>query len=72
MPPELQSPHLHGNVYGNERFPDGTYVHTSRIIGIEDKGTHKAATTASGSIYELQKRMLTRRRNGNSRDIMSG
>lgn len=55
LPPELQSPHLQGNVYGNERFPDGTYVHTSRIVSIEDKGTHKEATTASGSVYELHK-----------------
>lgn len=30
-------------------------MHTSRIVGIEDKGTHKEATTASGSIYELYK-----------------
>lgn len=55
LPPELQSPHLQGDVYGNDKFPDGTYVHTSRIIGIEDKGTHKEVTTASGSVYELHK-----------------
>lgn len=54
-PPELQSPHLQGNVYGNERFPDGAHVNTSRIVTIEDKGTHKEATTASGSVYELYK-----------------
>lgn len=30
-------------------------MHTSRIVDIEDKGTHKEATTASGSVYELHK-----------------
>lgn len=55
LPPELQSPHLQGNVYGNDKFPDGAYVHTSRIVSIEDKEAHKEATTASGSIYELYK-----------------
>lgn len=55
LAPELKTPHLQGNVYGNYRFPDGTYVNTSRIVGIEDKGTHKEVTTASGSVYELHK-----------------
>lgn len=55
LPPELQTPHLQGDVYGNDRFPDGTYVHTSRIVAIEDKGTHKEAITESGSVYEIYK-----------------
>jgi hypothetical protein len=24
---------LHGDVYGHPRFPDGTYVHTSAVVG---------------------------------------
>lgn len=55
LAPELQSPHLQGNVYGHDVFPKGAYVHTSRIVRIEDKRTHKEATTVSGSIYELYK-----------------
>lgn len=55
FPPELRSPHLQGNVYGNDKFPDGAYVNTSRVVSIEDKGTHKEATTVSGSVYCLYK-----------------
>lgn len=30
-------------------------MNTSRVVSIEDKGTHKEATTVSGSVYCLYK-----------------
>lgn len=51
--PELIHYHLQGNVYGHLNFKDGSYVTTSRIVEINDKGDYKEAITKSGSVYEL-------------------
>lgn len=53
--PELSKFYLQGNVYGNQKFPDGTFVSTSRIIDIKDMGDYKVGVTRSGSEYELHK-----------------
>ena len=54
-PPEFMHYHLQGRVYGNPSFEDGASIITSRIVKINDKGTHKEAITRSGSVYELYK-----------------
>ena len=53
--PELRKYYLQGNVYGHPDFKNGDPVITSRIIKINDKGSHKEAITKSGSVYELYK-----------------
>lgn len=58
--PELGSPRLQGEVYGHPRFVDGTFVHTSTLISIEDMGTHKEAKTMGGSTYILYKENLSK------------
>lgn len=55
QPPEMGAFCLQGNAYGHPRFDDGTYVHTSRIVDIQDKGECKEAITHSGSVYQLYK-----------------
>lgn len=51
--PELGVKVLVGNVYGHPCFPDGSFIHTSRIVGIEDMGDHKDILTRSGSRYSV-------------------
>lgn len=53
--PELSKFYLQGEVYGNPKFPDGSFVTTSRIIEIKDIGNYKIGLTRSGSEYELHK-----------------
>jgi hypothetical protein len=53
--PELNKFYLQGDVYGNPKFPDGSFVSTSRIIDIKDMGEYKIGITRSGSEYELHK-----------------
>ena len=48
--PELQTPCLAGEVYGSEKFADGTSITTSGIVGAEGNNT---ILTHSGSRYEL-------------------
>lgn len=52
--PELGVPHLQGEIFGDSRFPDGTHVNTSRLVGIADRGDFKKATTRSGTEYTLR------------------
>lgn len=47
--PEMSSMLIHGEVYGNPKFIDGTYINTSRVITVEGN----KITTRSGSVYEL-------------------
>lgn len=51
--PELGVRVLMGNVYGHSHFIDGSYIHSSRIVGIEDMGDHKDVLTRSGSRYSV-------------------
>ncbi|HHV13238.1 MAG TPA: hypothetical protein GXX75_23480 [Clostridiales bacterium] len=51
--PELGYSVLCGHVYGHPSFPDGSYIHSSRIVGIEDMGDHKEIITKSGSRYSV-------------------
>jgi len=51
--PELGVKVLNGNVYGHPSFPDGSFIHTSPIVGIEDMGDHKDIITKSGSRYSV-------------------
>lgn len=53
--PELGAFCLQGNAYGHPRFNDGSFVCTSRIIKVEDKGKYKEVTTRSGSSYHCYK-----------------
>lgn len=39
-----------GNVYGNPKFEDGTFIHTSNVVNIIDCGDHKEIETLN-SIY---------------------
>lgn len=55
LAPELRSFRLQGKVYGHPKFNDGDPVHTSKIVKITDKGTHKEVVTQSGSAYQLRK-----------------
>jgi len=48
-PPECQTLHLHGNVFGHERHADGKSVRTSAIVGREGE----LIRTHSGSLYKL-------------------
>ena len=54
--PELGSPRLQGEVYGHPRFVDGTFVHTSTLISIEDMGTHKEAKTMGDQLIYCTKK----------------
>jgi hypothetical protein len=47
--PELGGQMIHGSVYGHPKFPDGSHITTSEIIG--RKG--ELLETYSGSLYEL-------------------
>jgi hypothetical protein len=48
-PPECNTQHLAGKVFGNPNFNDGEEIRTSPIVGKEgDK-----IVTKSGSVYEL-------------------
>lgn len=49
--PELGAKYLQGNVYGNPRFPDGSFIHSSPIDDILDCGDHKEIVTRTGSRY---------------------
>lgn len=51
--PELAVSMLIGNVYGHPSFPDGSFIHTSPIVGIQDMGDHKDVITRSGSRYTI-------------------
>jgi hypothetical protein len=53
--PELSKFYLQGDVYGNSKFPDGSFISTSRIIDIKDMGDYKIGIARSGSEYELHK-----------------
>ena len=48
-PPELLTKHLHGRVYGDGRFPDGTNIKTSAILRTEQE----VVLTHSGTRYTL-------------------
>ena len=41
---------LWGYVYGNPKFPDKTFIHTSAVIGVVDCDDHKEVETVN-SIY---------------------
>lgn len=47
--PELVVFRLQGEVYGDSaaRFPDGSYVHSSRMMEVTDCGTYKIVRTHS-------------------------
>ena len=49
LPPEAQSSHLSGKVYGHPRFDDGYEITTSAIVKTEKR----VVTTKTGSMYEL-------------------
>lgn len=51
--PELCNWYLQGNVYGHPRIADGTFVTTSRITNVVNKGKKRIITTRSGSVYYL-------------------
>lgn len=51
--PELGDKVLAGNVYGHPRFDDGSFIHTSPIVNIEDMGDHKVILTRGGSRYSV-------------------
>lgn len=51
--PQTMESFLQGDVYGNSRFKDGTFVGTSRICSIIDCHDHKEVHTRSGSVYEI-------------------
>ena len=51
--PELAVSVLMGNVYGHPSFPDGSFIHSSQIVEIEDMGDHKDVLTRSGSRYSV-------------------
>lgn len=53
--PELQVIALQGEVYGDPRFPDGTFITTTRVVDVVDYGDYKIAKTRSGSEYRLTK-----------------
>jgi hypothetical protein len=53
--PELSKFYLQGNVYGNPKFPDGSFISTSRLLEIKDMGCCKIGVTRSESEYELYK-----------------
>lgn len=53
--PEMMTYHLQGNVYGHPRFLNGTFVTTSRITSVVDKGDYKEIITGSGSVYAVYK-----------------
>lgn len=49
--PELRSPILQGNVYGNPNFPDGAYITSSAIKKIDKTPGSAIVHTRSGSEY---------------------
>jgi len=49
MAPELINPRLKGNVFGHPKFPDGSSVITSPIVG----AAGRVVDTYSGSKYRL-------------------
>lgn len=51
--PELAAKVLCGNVSGHPSFPDGSPIHSSPIVRIEDAGDHKDIITRSGSRYSV-------------------
>ena len=55
-PPELITTHIHGIVYGSDKFPDGEMITTAPVIEVTDRsettGRH-TVRTSSGSEYEL-------------------
>lgn len=51
--PELCDWYLQGNVYGHPKIEDGTFVTTSRITNVVNKGKKRIITTRSGSVYCL-------------------
>jgi hypothetical protein len=51
--PELAVKVLCGNVFGHPAFIDGMPIHTSPIVGAEDRGDHKDVVTRSGSRYSV-------------------
>lgn len=53
--PELQTIALQGEVYDDPRFPDGTFIATTRVVDVVDYGDYKIAKTRSGSEYRLTK-----------------
>lgn len=48
--PESGVPVLRGEVHDHERFEDGTYITTSKIVAVSKD---KDITTVSGSVYVL-------------------
>lgn len=50
--PELLTSCLYGKVYGHPRFPDGSVVTTSSIVGLRSI-MEEIVITKSGSFYEL-------------------
>ena len=51
--PEQYAPHLQGKVEGDERFPDGATITSTRIVLIEEVDGEMIATTRSGTKYKL-------------------
>jgi hypothetical protein len=51
--PELAIKVLVGEVYGHASFLDGSFIHTSPIVGVEDMGDHKDILTRTGSRYSV-------------------
>ncbi len=53
---------MHGTVYGHKspRCPDGTFIHTTRIMSIEDKGEFLEVNTRN-TVYTLQKQSISRK-----------
>ena len=51
--PELAVKVLRGNVFGHPSFIDGSPIHSSPIVRIEDAGDHKDIITRSGSRYSV-------------------
>ena len=49
--PETAVVRLYGEIYNDDRFTNGTYIHTSRLKTFDS--TTLTATTKSGTIYSL-------------------
>lgn len=51
--PELCPTVIYGNVYGSEKFEDGTFIHTSRIMKYV-KEQERIFVKTKNSIYEIR------------------
>jgi len=57
--PELYKLRIQGEVYNHPEFKDGTFIITSSIVFVDAEA--KTITTASGSVYHLNKKDVDER-----------